>query len=68
MNERIYELYKLSHIDYKGSKAFDPAKFAEMIVNECLTTIAMHDLGSEVQARVLHNICDEIKEYLCKEK
>jgi hypothetical protein len=36
MNERIDELYKLAHIDYKGSKAFDPKRFAELIVAECV--------------------------------
>jgi hypothetical protein len=33
---RIEELYKLAHIDYNGSKVFDPAKFAELIIAECV--------------------------------
>ena len=33
---RIEELYKLAHIDYKGNKVFDPAKFAELIIAECV--------------------------------
>ena len=52
MNERIYELYKLSHIDYKGSKAFDPAKFAEMIVAECaLLCVSRPGPGDDVRSR-----------------
>ena len=52
MNERIYELYKLSHIDYKGSKAFDPSKFAEMIVAECaLLCVSRPGPGDDVRSR-----------------
>lgn len=53
MNERIYELYKLSHIDYKGSKAFDPAKFALLIVAECVEVC--HKMAEDSDSYVVHD-------------
>ena len=36
MNERIRELYRQSHTDGFFGRAFDPEKFAELIVKECI--------------------------------
>lgn len=35
MNERILQLYRQSYSDGYFGKAFDPEKFAEMIIREC---------------------------------
>jgi len=35
MNERIRELYRQSHTDGFFGMAFDPEKFAELIIKEC---------------------------------
>ena len=39
MNERIRELYRQSHTDGFFGMAFDPEKFAELIVNECIGVV-----------------------------
>ena len=36
MNERIRELYRQAHTDGFFGMAFDPEKFAELIVRECI--------------------------------
>ena len=36
MNERIKELYRQSQTEGYFGKAFDPEKFAELIVRECV--------------------------------
>jgi len=74
MNERIRELEKQCWDNQTNH--LDTEKFAEMIVNECLMTIAMHDLVPghsafsemiyERQVELLRDVCEEIKEHLCK--
>ena len=81
MNERIRELAEQAGYIDKGSnhttyRDFNHEKFAELIVNECLMTIAMHDLVPghsafsemiyERQVELLRDVCEEIKEHLCK--
>ena len=39
MNERIKELYRQAHTDGFFGMAFDPEKFAELIVRECLSNM-----------------------------
>jgi len=59
---RIEELYKLAHIDYKGNKVFDPAKFAELIVKECaLLCISRPGPGDDVRSR--EHCAELIKEH-----
>ncbi len=59
---RIEELYKLAHIEYKGSKVFDPAKFAELIVKECaLLCISRPGPGDDVRSR--EHCAELIKEH-----
>ena len=81
MNDKIRELVILAKLDDPNFPIEDwdnvpLAKFAELIVNECLMTIAMHDLVPghsafsemiyERQVELLRDVCEEIKEHLCK--
>ena len=43
MNERIKELYRQAHTDGFFGMAFDPEKFAELIVQKCLYIVEMED-------------------------
>ena len=42
MNERIRELYKKAHEDGYLNKTFNPEKFAELIVKECVFAVENH--------------------------
>ena len=43
MNERIRELYRQAHTDGFFGMAFDPEKFAELIVQKCLYIVESED-------------------------
>lgn len=43
MNERIRELYRQRHTDGFFGMAFDPEKFAELIIKECYDVVMTGD-------------------------
>ena len=51
MNKRIRELYRQAHTDGFFGMAFDPEKFAELIVQECLDIVeGEDDLGPDTKS------------------
>lgn len=53
MNERIRELYRQAHTDGFFGMAFDPEKFAQLIVRECIEVC-----GSVAAVRAGYNDAD----------
>jgi hypothetical protein len=77
MNERIKELYDQAIIIEDGGDyvcgELDPAKFAELIVAECIDKITTYDLVPghsakwediyDIHARLLQDLGEELKEH-----
>ena len=55
MNERIRELYRQSHTDGFFGMAFDPEKFAELIIKECVDIADETALGETTYGWMIAN-------------
>ena len=79
MNERIRELYEQAHVVYEipyessvvdstivsthKHKQFDPEKFAELIVKECLTFVEPMPGSGDIDDLALEAAYNQIKEH-----
>jgi hypothetical protein len=69
MNPQIRELYRQAHTDGFFGMAFDPEKFAQLIIGECMKMCEVAQVGYlthglEKEAAGAYSVKQYIEEYL----